>query len=245
MNVKVFICLNIILIYLSGVESTMITKVLRAIIMGPPGSGKGTISARIIKDFNMKHLSSGDLLRAQVIHKTSAGITAKQFIDKGQLVPDDVMVKLILNELNKLKEDSWMLDGFPRTVPQAKALYKDKPVDLVLNLNVPFEVIIDRIKGRWTHAPSGRIYHTEFNPPKVMGKDDVTGETLIQRDDDKEETVRNRLQIYQNQTQPVLEFYRKHGILTEFTGKYSNEIWPMVFEFLSTRSEPIQYTQYS
>ncbi|XP_069128214.1 GTP:AMP phosphotransferase AK3, mitochondrial-like [Argopecten irradians] len=245
MNVNLFIFLKIIVISLCSAESTMISKVVRAIIMGPPGSGKGTISTRIIKDFSMKHLSSGDLLRAQVINKTSASITAKQFIDKGQLVPDDVMVKLILNELNKFEQNSWMLDGFPRTVPQAKALYKEKPVDLVLNLNVPFEVIIDRIKGRWTHAPSGRIYHTEFNPPKVTGKDDVTGENLIQRDDDKEETVRNRLQIYQNQTEPVLEFYRKHGILTEFTGKYSNEIWPKVFEFLSTKSEPLQYTQYS
>ncbi|XP_060082470.1 GTP:AMP phosphotransferase AK3, mitochondrial-like [Ylistrum balloti] len=245
MNVFVYACVITFLISLLSIELTMISKVLRAIIMGPPGSGKGTISTRIIKDFNMKHLSSGDLLRAQVINQTSAGMTAKQFIDKGQLVPDDVMVKLILNELNKLEEDSWMLDGFPRTVPQAKALYREKPVDLVLNLNVPFEVIIDRIKGRWTHAPSGRIYHTEFNPPKVVGKDDVTGETLIQRDDDKEETVRKRLQIYQNQTEPVLKFYRKHGILTEFTGKYSNEIWPKVYEFLSTKSEPIQYTQYS
>ncbi|OWF35543.1 GTP:AMP phosphotransferase AK3, mitochondrial [Mizuhopecten yessoensis] len=193
----------------------------------------------------MKHLSSGDLLRAQIVNKTSAGMSAKQFIDKGQLVPDDVMVKLIINELNKFKGESWMLDGFPRTVPQAKALYNEKPVDLVINLNVPFEVIIDRIKGRWTHAPSGRIYHTEFNPPKVVGKDDVTGETLTQRDDDKEETVKKRLQIYQNQTEPVLQFYRQHEILTEFTGKYSNEIWPKVYEFLSTKSEPLQYTQYS
>lgn len=174
-----------------------------------------------------------------------AGIAAKQFIDSGQLVPDDVMVKLILNELKNMKQDSWLLDGFPRTVNQAQALYRKEPVETVINLNVPFEVIIDRIKGRWTHAPSGRIYHTEFNPPEVPGKDDVTGEALIQREDDKEETVRKRLITYQEMTEPVLHFYQKQGILQEFTGKYSNEIWPHVHQFLSTKNEPMQYTQYN
>ncbi|KAK3606155.1 hypothetical protein CHS0354_010788 [Potamilus streckersoni] len=179
-------------------------KLLRAIIMGPPGSGKGTISTRIIKDFPMKHLSSGDVLRSQMLNRTR----------------------------------------FPRTLSQSEALYKLEPVDLVVNLNVPFEVIIDRIKGRWTHTPSGRIYHTEFNPPKVPGKDDVTGEPLIQRDDDKEETVCKRLETYQKLTQPVLNFYREHHLLEEFTGKYSNEIWPKVHQFLSTKIKPLQYTEY-
>ncbi|OPL20315.1 gtp:amp mitochondrial-like phosphotransferase, partial [Mytilus galloprovincialis] len=144
------------------------------------------------------------------------------------LVPDNVMVDLILNELQNMKSHSWLLDGFPRTVTQAGALLKKEPIDLVVNLNVPFEVIIDRIKGRWTHAPSGRIYHTEFNPPKVQGKDDVTGEDLIQRDDDKPETVRKRLETYQNNTQPVLQYFRDHGLLEEFAGRYSNEIWPKI-----------------
>lgn len=213
--------------------------------MGPPGSGKGTISTRIVKDFKMKHLSSGDLLRSQILNKTSAGQSAKDYIDHGKLVPDNVMVELILNELHGLKSESWLLDGFPRTVPQADALLNKEPVDIVINLNVPFEVIIDRIKGRWTHAPSGRIYHTEFNPPKVQGKDDITGEDLIQRDDDKPETVRKRLETYQHNTQPVLQYFRDHGLLEEFTGKYSNELWPKVHKFLSTKIEPIQYTKYS
>ncbi|XP_071162907.1 GTP:AMP phosphotransferase AK3, mitochondrial-like [Mytilus edulis] len=222
----------------------MISKIFRAVIMGPPGSGKGTISTRIVKDFNLKHLSSGDLLRSQILNKTTAGQLAKDYIDHGKLVPDNVMVDLILNELQNMKSHSWLLDGFPRTVTQAGALLKKEPIDLVVNLNVPFEVIIDRIKGRWTHAPSGRIYHTEFNPPKVQGKDDVTGEDLIQRDDDKPETVRKRLETYQNNTQPVLQYFRDHGLLEEFAGRYSNEIWPKVHSFLSTKTEPLQYTHY-
>ncbi|KAL3869282.1 hypothetical protein ACJMK2_041985 [Sinanodonta woodiana] len=220
-------------------------KLLRAIIMGPPGSGKGTISTRIIKDFPMKHLSSGDVLRSQMLNKTPAGLAAKTYIDQGHLVPDKLILTLISNQLKKLKGKSWLLDGFPRTLPQSEALYKLEPVDLVVNLNVPFEIIIDRIKGRWTHAPSGRIYHTEFNPPKVPGKDDATGEPLIQREDDKEETVCKRLENYQKMTQPVLNFYREHHLLEEFTGKYSNEIWPKVHQFLSTKIEPLQYTEYS
>jgi len=212
--------------------------------MGPPGSGKGTIATRIIKDFAMKHVSSGDLLRKQILDKTEHGMNAKVYIDQGKLVPDQVMVGLVTNELAKMKDVNWLLDGFPRTVEQAEALIKDQPIDVVLNLKVPFEVIIDRIKGRWTHLPSGRIYHTEFNPPKQMGIDDVTGESLVQRDDDKEETVRNRLEQYKKLTQPVLEFFRNNGHVEEFTGSYSNEIWPHVHESLAKMVKPLQYTQY-
>jgi len=212
--------------------------------MGPPGSGKGTISNRIVKDFGMQHLSSGDLLRLHMKNKTEVGIEAKKYIDAGALVPDGVMVKLIADELQLLKDHSWLLDGFPRTVSQAEALYKAEPVDTVVNLDVPFEVIIDRIKGRMVHPASGRVYHSEFNPPKQSGIDDITGEPLIIRDDDKPETVLARLQNYQNQTQPVLEYYRDLGLLKEFTGKYSNEIWPHVHKYLSTKTQPIQYTHY-
>ncbi|WAR24255.1 KAD3-like protein [Mya arenaria] len=137
-----------------------------------------------------------------------------------------------------------LFPGFPRTVPQAETLYQKEPVDVVMTLNIPDKIIINRIKGRWTHAPSGRIYHTEFNPPKVPGVDDVTGEPLLQRDDDKEETVNRRLQAYWKLTQPVLDFYRELSILEEFKGKYSNEIWPHVHKFLSTKITPTQYTEY-
>ncbi|XP_067679000.1 GTP:AMP phosphotransferase AK3, mitochondrial-like [Haliotis asinina] len=222
----------------------MISKLLRVIIMGPPGSGKGTISQRIVKDFGMKHLSSGDLLRKQIMGRTAAGIEAKKYIDQGQLVPDLTMVNLISNELAKIDGYSWLLDGFPRTVVQAKELLERGPIDSVINLNVPFEVIIDRIKGRWTHEASGRIYHTEFNPPNKEGIDDVTGEPLIQRDDDRPETVRKRLEGYQLSTQPVLQFFDDKKLLKVFTGKYSNELWPLVHDYLSTKITPVQYTSY-
>lgn len=183
-------------------------------------------------------------MRSQIHNKSKEGLQAKKYIDSGQLVPDNVMVQLILNELQKLKHDSWLLDGFPRTVPQAEALHTKEPADVVINLNVPFEIIMSRLTSRWTHAPSGRIYNTDFNPPKVPGIDDVTGEELIQREDDKPETVKKRLETYQAYTEPVLNYYRNLGILEEFTGKYSNEIWPKVHKFLSTKIEPLQYTVY-
>ncbi|XP_013790412.1 GTP:AMP phosphotransferase AK3, mitochondrial-like isoform X2 [Limulus polyphemus] len=213
----------------------MISRLFRAVIMGPPGSGKGTISSRILRDFAFKHLSSGDLLRAQIRDGTIAGVQASHYIERGELVPDDLVVQLVLAELRShLKGDNWLLDGFPRTVPQAQALKESFSLSCVLNLNVPDEVIIDRIKGRWVHAESGRTYHTEFNPPKVPGFDDVTGEPLVQRHDDKPETVRARLNSYKNQSTPVLEYYRKTGLLQEFTGRESNEIWPRVRAYLSS-----------
>ncbi|CAL1532205.1 unnamed protein product [Lymnaea stagnalis] len=220
-------------------------KLLRAIIMGAPGSGKGTISARIVQDFGVKHLSSGDLLRKQIHDKTANGMTAKRFIDAGELVPDNVMLRMVMYELNNLQHHSWLLDGFPRTVEQSKALIRDQPIDIVINLRVPFEVIIDRIKGRWTHLPSGRIYHIEFNPPKVPGIDDVTGEPLLQRDDDKEETVKARLEHYRRLTHPVLQFFRNKGIVEEFTGKYSNELWPQVHDALAQVLKPKTYQVHS
>ncbi|XP_059167258.1 GTP:AMP phosphotransferase AK3, mitochondrial-like [Physella acuta] len=219
-------------------------KLLRAIIMGAPGSGKGTISARIVTDFGVKHLSSGDLLRKQIQERTVNGMAAKKYIDAGELVPDNVMLRMVMYELGNLQQQSWLLDGFPRTVEQAKSLIRDQPIDIVVNLRVPFEVIIDRIKGRWTHLASGRIYHTEFNPPKVPGIDDVTGEPLVQRDDDKEETVKARLEHYRRLTHPVLQFFRNKGIVEEFTGKYSNELWPQVHEALAQVLKPIKYTHY-
>ncbi|ESP01206.1 hypothetical protein LOTGIDRAFT_230595 [Lottia gigantea] len=222
----------------------MLSKVLKTIIIGPPGAGKGTISTRIVKDFGMKHLSSGDILRKHIMEGTATGLAAKHHIDKGELVPDRVMVDIFITELRHLHNHSWLLDGFPRTVKQAEALHRVEPVDLVINLKVPFEVIMERISNRWTHISSGRIYHSEFNPPKVTGKDDVTGEDLIQRDDDKPETVRQRLQTFQNMTEKVLDFYRERDLLTEFQGSESNEIWPRVHKFLSTIKTPLHYTEY-
>lgn len=214
--------------------ATLSTRVKKSctIIIGAPGSGKGTISNWIVRDFGLSHVSSGDLLRAQIREGTSLGLAAKSFIDKGDLVPDHVIVGLIAAELQKLGETPWLLDGFPRTRSQAEALQSSAPADVVVNLDVPFETIIDRIKDRWIHPGSGRVYNLIFNPPKVPGKDDVTGEDLIQRDDDKPESVRNRLEVFKANTEPVLAYYRAKGILRDFQGTESKKIWPHVESFL-------------
>lgn len=203
-------------------------NILRFVIMGPPGSGKGTISSRIVKNFNLSYLASGDILRSHIARNTDKGKEAKQFIDSGQLVPDEVVTNLILEQLDSLSKCSWLLDGFPRTVKQAKDLTAKHSITLAINLAVPDEVIISRIKGRWLHPASGRIYNTDFNPPKVHGIDDITGEKLIQREDDKPEIVLARLLHYKEGNTPVLEYFRKKNILKEFAGKESNEIWPRI-----------------
>lgn len=202
------------------------------VIMGPPGSGKGTVSARITKSFDLKHISSGDILRANINAKTELGLLMKSCIDQGRLAPDDIMSRLILRDLRALDQSSWLLDGFPRTVPQAEALDEAYHVDTVINLDVPFQTIQERLTSRWTHLPSGRVYNTDFNPPKAPGRDDVTGEPLVQRDDDTPETVTRRLKAYETQTEPVLEYYRSNGVLQAFSGTETNKIWPHVEVFL-------------
>ncbi|KAJ1207065.1 hypothetical protein NDU88_002457 [Pleurodeles waltl] len=203
--------------------------------MGPPGSGKGTVSDRILKHFGLKHLSSGDLLRTNMQRRTEFGLIAKTFIAQGQLVPDDVITRLILQELKDLDQHPWLLDGFPRTVPQAEALDKAYQIDSVIDLNVPFDTIKQRLTARWIHPASGRVYNTEFSPPKVTGIDDLTGEPLVQRDDDKPETVMKRLKAYEVLTRPVLNYYRDKGVLETFSGTETNKIWPHVYAFLQTK----------
>lgn len=218
--------------------SAIRAKAFRAIILGAPASGKGTISSRIVRDFKMKHLSGGDLLRSQISAKTDVGLLAKTFMDKGSLVPDDVMSTLIINELALIKQHSWLLDGFPRTLKQAEILHQQEHADVVISLDVPEKEIVQRVAGRWTHISSGRVYNTEFNPPKVPGVDDVTGEKLIQREDDKPEAVRKRLQTYEANIKPILDYYNHHGVLKLFEGRFTNEIWPKVHEFLSEKIPP-------
>ncbi|XP_053558526.1 GTP:AMP phosphotransferase AK3, mitochondrial [Bombina bombina] len=163
------------------------------------------------------------------------GLLVKSYIDQGQLVPDEVMTKLILHDLNNIGKISWLLDGFPRTVPQAEALDKTHRIDTVIDLNVPFQTIKDRLTARWIHPGSGKVYNTEFNPPKVPGIDDATGEPLVQRDDDKPETVTKRLVAYEALTTPVLEYYRNKGVLETFSGTETNKIWPHVDAFLQSK----------
>lgn len=209
------------------------SKVIRAIILGAPASGKGTISARIVKNFAYEHISSGDLLRQNVSDGTPLGIVARKYIDSGQLVPDHLMIECLTDRIAKVGHKSMLLDGFPRTIAQAEHLWHRLKLDVVLNLVVPHEVIIERVQGRWVHLASGRVYNIGFNEPKVPFVDDVTGERLVQRADDKPETVQQRLEIYQSITKPVIKYYDDKGILTNFKGKSSDEIWPKVHEHLA------------
>lgn len=139
---------------------------LRLLVLGAPGSGKGTIASRIVREFNLKHLSSGDILRDNIMRKTNIGVQVKELVANGKFVSDDLITKIVLNELKELQYSSWLLDGFPRTLTQAQSLNNQK-LDRVINLNVPFDVIINRLKHRWVHPASGRVYNLEFNPPKV------------------------------------------------------------------------------
>jgi len=182
---------------------------MRLILLGPPGAGKGTQANFIKEKFGIPQISTGDMLRAAVKAGTPLGIEAKKVMDAGGLVSDDIIIGLVKD---RLQQDDckvgYMFDGFPRTLPQADAM-KDAgvPIDFVLEIDVPDSEIVERMSGRRAHLPSGRTYHVKYNPPKVEGKDDVTGEDLVQRDDDKEETVKKRLDVYHAQTKPLVEYY--------------------------------------
>lgn len=182
---------------------------MRLILLGPPGAGKGTQASFITKKYGIPQISTGDMLRAAVKAQTPLGIEAKKVMDAGKLVSDDIIIGLVKDRLAQPDcANGYLFDGFPRTIPQADAL-KDAGIklDYVVEIDVPSEAIIERMSGRRIHPESGRSYHIKFNPPKVEGKDDVTGEPLIQRDDDKEETVRKRLDVYQEQTRPLVDYY--------------------------------------
>ncbi|XP_030374865.1 GTP:AMP phosphotransferase AK3, mitochondrial-like isoform X3 [Scaptodrosophila lebanonensis] len=213
----------------------MYTKIFRAVIIGAPGSGKGTISERIVKTFGFLHISSGDLLRQNIVKNTELGRKAREFIAAGQLVPDDIVTKAMLGRITEVGNKSYILDGFPRNSEQAEVLSVREQIDAVINLNIPHDVIIERVKNRWIHAPSGRIYNIGFSDPKVPGKDDVTGESLTQREDDKPEVVRKRLQLYEELMDPVLSWYDKRGLVTSFKGRETKEIWPRVERFLKDK----------
>ena len=209
---------------------------LTCLIMGPPGGGKGTLSKKILKEFGFGHLSTGDVLREHVRDKTPLGKEAKAYMDKGALVPDDLIVQLVLDEVRVSGGgfQQLLLDGFPRTVPQAEELAKHITVDMALNLDVPTETIVERMAQRWIHAPSGRVYAYDYNPPKVTGVDDITGEPLVQREDDKPETVRKRLAAYDAMTAPLIAFYGEETTKT-FTGTESDVIYPMVKAHLEAK----------
>ena len=182
---------------------------MRLILLGPPGAGKGTQATFIKEKYNIPQISTGDMLRGAVKAGTPLGLAAKKVMDSGALVSDDIIINLVLERLaHQDCSQGYLFDGFPRTIPQADAM-KNAGVrlDHVLEIDVPDEQIIERMSGRRLHSASGRTYHVRFQPPKVHDKDDITGEDLIQRADDREEVVRNRLAVYQAQTRPLVDYY--------------------------------------
>jgi len=184
---------------------------MRLILLGAPGAGKGTQANFIKEKYNIPQISTGDMLRAAIKAGTQLGLEAKKVMDAGQLVSDDIIIGLVKERLKDEDcKNGYLFDGFPRTVAQADAM-KDSGVtiDYVLEIDVPDDMIVERMSGRRTHQPSGRVYHVKFNPSKAEGVDDVTGEPLVQRDDDKEETVMKRLSVYHNQTEVLLGYYNK------------------------------------
>ncbi|KEY67585.1 hypothetical protein S40285_07678 [Stachybotrys chlorohalonatus IBT 40285] len=265
-----------------------LARAARAILIGAPGVGKGTQSERLLQRFpQLSSLSTGDLLRHNVKHRTPLGIKVEPTIKAGGLVADDLMLRIISNELYtrgwlfgsrppvmtlnmeatnsaeapaahgsgldsviaspfmldehmppQPSDDpaaSFLLDGFPRTAAQASALDRIVPINLVVSIKTPFSVILDRIAGRWVHEPSGRVYNTSFNAPKVPGRDDVTGEPLVQRPDDSEEVYRARFRKFEETSEPLLSHYASKGVLVEIEGLSSDEISPKLYQEFERR----------
>jgi adenylate kinase len=183
---------------------------MRIMMLGAPGAGKGTQATFLTSHFDIPQISTGDMLRASIRAGAALGLEAKGYMDAGQLVPDDLIIRMVKVRISEPDcKNGFLLDGFPRTLAQAEALASaGVSLDAVIEIDVPFEVIVERMAGRRVHPASGRTYHLVYNPPKVDGQDDETGEALIQRDDDKAETVKKRLDVYAAQTQPLVDFYK-------------------------------------
>jgi len=199
---------------------------LNLILLGPPGAGKGTQAERLVEDFPVAYIATGDILRGAVREGTPLGLEAKRYMDAGELVPDDVVIGVILEAVSASDAaDGFLLDGFPRTIAQAQALDRaleelDRNLTAVLCIDVPDDEIVRRLSGRRI-SQSGRVYHIEFDPPRHEGRDDVDGSPLVQREDDKPETIRTRLAVYHEQTAPLIEYYEERGLLRRFDGTRS------------------------
>lgn len=181
---------------------------MRLILLGCPGAGKGTQAKHITEKFHIPQISTGNILRAAIESQSELGNKVKAIVEGGQLVPDDVVIELVAERIQEADcKNGFLLDGFPRTIAQAEALKKLTPIDHVIDIDVPTEEIVRRLSGRRIHPASGRTYHVAFQPPKIAGKDDMTGEDLIQRPDDSEETIRKRMGVYEKQTMPLREHY--------------------------------------
>ena len=187
---------------------------MKIILLGPPGAGKGTQSEVICENYHIPHISTGNMLREAIKEGTELGKQAKELMDKGILVPDNVILGTVVERIKEEDcSNGFLFDGFPRTIPQAEALEKESIIlDVVIEIDVPDNEIINRMSGRRVHLESGRNYHIEYNPPKIPDKDDLTGEPLVQREDDKQETVMDRLQVYRSQTLPLIDFYLERSL---------------------------------
>ncbi|KAH8107045.1 adenylate kinase [Cristinia sonorae] len=213
------------------------SKILRMLMFGKPGAGKGTLSARLVKKYEILSLSTGDLLRQHIAERTEVGRMAEEIVATGGLLPDDIMLKVVTSKLDMLHNKHWILDGFPRTLGQGKLLddhlkTRGTPLSLVVNLDVADEVILSRISDRWVHLPSGRVYNLSYNPPKVPGLDDATGEPLTKRPDDNPEIFARRLEKFYASTSPLLAYYKTEASRTtriaSLSGSTSDEIWPQL-----------------
>jgi adenylate kinase len=190
---------------------TQQSKTFRIILLGAPGAGKGTQAQYISREFGIPQISTGDMLRRAIDANTLLGQKAKGYMDAGHLVPDEIMIPLVKERISAHDcEKGFLFDGFPRTIPQANALkHEEVFIDYVINIVVPDAMIIERLTGRRCHPGSGRVYHVKYNPPLAEMQDDETGETLVQREDDKEETVKKRLTVYHQQTEPLVQYYQE------------------------------------
>lgn len=196
-----------------------LVAIMKLVIFGPPSAGKGTQAQKLSKQYGIPQVATGDLLRKAVADKTPLGLKIKSYLDQGKLGPDEVIVQLIKERVAKPDcKNGFLLDGFPRTMGQAKELERMTDIDLVLSIVVDFDALVERAVGRRTCPKCSAVYHVKFNPPMNEGVCEKCGSKLIQRDDDKEETVRNRLKIYQEQTAPLIEYYRKKGKLVDIDG---------------------------
>lgn len=188
------------------------------VLLGPPGSGKGTQAKRLSNELGLVHISTGDILREAVKSGTALGKQAKEYMERGELVPDDLVIAIVDEKIREMKDSDVILDGFPRTITQAEKLEAISPVDVVINLNVDDNHVIERLTKRRTCRNCGAIFHLIFNPPKKEGVCDYCGGELYQREDDREETVRERLRVYRENTLPLIDYYRKKGKLVEIDG---------------------------
>jgi len=189
---------------------------MKLIFLGPPGAGKGTMAVQLAQDVGIPQISTGDIIRAAIRNETELGKQVKVIVESGRLVPDDLTIALVKERLMQADAaKGFILDGFPRTIPQAEALKGMSSIDYVVNFELAGTEIVKRLSGRRVHKASGRTYHVLFNPPKVAGIDDVTGEELWQRPDDQEEAIATRLKVYEEQTAPLIDFYRKAGLLAD------------------------------